>query len=183
MPYANLEPAVMGWVPASVRSSQSEVRHIAILLFDGFSLLGAGIVAEVFHMANELSSAKARAECTYDVRFLSVDGGNVACSSSVRVWTDGLDARHYGGFDALFVAGGRGADDAAKDDRIIEWLRRVQSKTTVVRYRYTKYWSTSDACLARAKDGWTEVEPRTDGGVILVQAKFGLERGRDAKGC
>ena len=85
MPYANLEPAVMGWVPASVRSSQSEVRHIAILLFDGFSLLGAGIVAEVFHMANELSSAKARAECTYDVRFLSVDGGNVACSSSVRV--------------------------------------------------------------------------------------------------
>ena len=33
-----------------------------------------------------------------------------------------------------------------------------------------------------AKDGWTEVEPRTDGGVILVQAKFGLERGRARKG-
>ena len=131
MPYANLEPAVMGWIPTSTRSSQSEVRRIAILLFDGFSLLGAGIVAEVFHMANELSSAKGRAECTYDVRFLSVEGGNVACSSSVRVWTDGLDARHYGGFDALFVAGGKGADDAAGDERIIEWVRRVHSKTTV----------------------------------------------------
>jgi transcriptional regulator GlxA family with amidase domain len=133
MPYANAEPAVVGWTPPATRASQTEVRTIAILLFDGFSLLGAGIVAEVFHMANELSAAKSRAECMYDVRFLSVEGGNVACSSSVRVWTDGLDARHYGGFDALFVAGGRGADEAAKDDRIVEWLRRVQSKTTVVR--------------------------------------------------
>jgi transcriptional regulator GlxA family with amidase domain len=133
MPYANLEPAVAGWVSASPRSSQSEVRRIAILLFDGFSLLGAGIVAEVFHMANELSGARAKADCTYDVRFLSVEGGNVACASSVRVWTDGLDARHYGGFDALFVAGGRGADEAAKDERIVEWVRRIQSKTTVVK--------------------------------------------------
>ena len=40
----------------------------------------------------------------------------------------------------------------------------------------------ANACVARADDGWTEVEPRNDGGVILVQAKFGLERGRDAKG-
>ncbi len=133
MPYATLEPAVMGWMPPSTRPAQAEVKRIAILLFDGFSLLGAGIVAEVFHMANELSSAKTRTDCTYDVRFLSVEGGNVACSSSVRVWTDGLDARHYGGFDALFVAGGHGADDAAKDDRIIEWVRRVNSKTTVVK--------------------------------------------------
>jgi transcriptional regulator GlxA family with amidase domain len=133
MPYATLEPAVMGWMPPSPRPVQAEVKRIAILLFDGFSLLGAGIVAEVFHMANELSSAKSKTDCTYDVRFLSVEGGNVACSSSVRVWTDGLDARHYGGFDALFVAGGRGADDAAKDDRIIEWVRRVNSKTTVVK--------------------------------------------------
>ena len=46
MPYANLEPAVAGWIPTSTRSSQSEVRRIAILLFDGFSLLGAGIVAD-----------------------------------------------------------------------------------------------------------------------------------------
>jgi hypothetical protein len=63
------------------------------------------------------------------------------------------------------------------------WFMVDAAKTTVVRYRYTKYWSTSDACLARADGGWTEVEPRNDGGVILVQAKFGLERGRDAKGC
>jgi hypothetical protein len=63
------------------------------------------------------------------------------------------------------------------------WFMLDASKTTVVRYRYTKYWSTSDACLSRAEDGWTEVEPRSEDGVILVQARFGLERGRRAKGC
>lgn len=132
MPYASLEPAVMGWLQPAAKM-QAEVRRIAILLFDGFSLLGAGIVAEVFHVANELAVSKARGDWNYDVRFLSVEGGNVACSSMVRVWTDGLDARHYGGFDALFVAGGKGAGDAAADERIVEWLRRVQSKTTVVK--------------------------------------------------
>jgi transcriptional regulator GlxA family with amidase domain len=163
MPYATLEPVVMGWMPPSTRPAQAEVKRIAILLFDGFSLLGAGIVAEVFHMANEFSSAKTKTECTYDVRFLSVEGGNVACSSSVRVWTDGLDARHYGGFDALFVAGGRGADDAAKDDRIIEWVRRVNSKTTVV-----KAISEGRKVLEAAGIGGTAAGAAQDG-----QARYG----------
>jgi hypothetical protein len=62
------------------------------------------------------------------------------------------------------------------------WFMVDAKRTTVVRYRYTKYWSTSDACLSRAPGGWTEVEP-TEGGVVLVQARFGLERTRRAKGC
>ena len=132
MPYADLESAVMGWLHVSDKSARCEARKIAILLFDGFSLLGAGIVAEVFHVANELS-ASANDDSAYDVRFLSADGGHVTCSSSVRVWTDGLDARHYVGFDALFVAGGKGADVAANDGRIIGWLRQVQSNTATVR--------------------------------------------------
>ena len=39
------------------------------------------------------------------------------------------------------------------------------------------------AAPAAGFEGWTEVEPHNNGGAILVQAKFGLERGRDAKGC
>jgi hypothetical protein len=62
------------------------------------------------------------------------------------------------------------------------WFMVDAKRTTVVRYRYTKYWFTSDACLSRAPDGWTQVEP-IEGGVVLVQARFGLERARRAKGC
>jgi len=132
MAYATLDlPATCG--SHIVRGGiGSGLRHIAILLFDGCSLLGAGIVAEVFHVANELAASGAREE-PYEVSILSADGGNVTCSSSVRVWTDGLDARHYTGFDALFIAGGKGAGAAAGDERLIAWLRRVHANTRAMR--------------------------------------------------
>src|SRR3954469_26072634 len=49
------------------------------------------------------------------------------------------------------------------------------SRPTVVRYRYTPYWSTSGACVRRAPGGWTSVEPDGEG-VVLVRARFGIER-------
>ena len=133
MPYASTEPALMGWWHASAQNAPSATRRIAFVLFDDFSLLGAGLVAEVFHVANELASSLVHHSQAYDIAFLSADGGNVRCASSVRVWTDGLDARHYTGFDALFVAGGKGARVAAGDERLIGWLRRVQTKTANIR--------------------------------------------------
>jgi hypothetical protein len=63
------------------------------------------------------------------------------------------------------------------------WFMVDATKPTLVRYRYTRYWSTSDACLSRAPGGWTRVEPLEGSRVVLVQAKFGLERARRAKGC
>lgn len=131
MPYASIEPTLMGWWRARAQNTQNATRRIAIVLYDGFSLLGAGLVAEVFHVANELAPKLAGREQAYDITFLSADGGNVRCASSVRVWTDGLDARHYTGFDALFLAGGKGARAAASDERLIGWLRRVQTTTNI----------------------------------------------------
>jgi len=133
MPYASTEPALTGWWRASAQNAPSATRRIAIVLFDGFSLLGTGLVAEVFHVANELACTSPHHWQVYDIAFLSAEGGNVRCSSSVRVWTDGLDARHYTGFDALFVAGGKGARAAAGDERLIGWLRHVQTKTANIR--------------------------------------------------
>jgi transcriptional regulator GlxA family with amidase domain len=133
MPYASIEPAMLGWLQAPDKNAKCPTRRIAIVLFDGFSLLGAGLVAEVFHVANELVSTSSNDEWVYEVSFLSADGGNVTCSSSVRVWTDGLDARHYAGFDALFVAGGKGARAAAGDERLTSWLRHVHAKTASIR--------------------------------------------------
>ncbi len=133
MSYANPEPCAAGWLHASSQVARGETRQVAILLFDGFSLLGAGTVAEVFHVANELSAAKARSELTYDVVFLSAQGGNVACSSSVRVWTDSVDAHCNPRFDSLFVAGGKGAYEAAANETLIAWLRAVHAKTASVK--------------------------------------------------
>lgn len=110
MTCASLESAMLRWVHAPNKGT----RRIAILMFNDCSLQGAGVVAEVFQAANELASSGSGGGL-YDVSFLSADGGMVTSSSALRVWTDGLDARHYGGFDALYVAGGKGAFAAAGD--------------------------------------------------------------------
>jgi hypothetical protein len=63
------------------------------------------------------------------------------------------------------------------------WFMVEARRPTVVRYRYTPYWSTSGACVSRGPNGWTRVDPLGEGGVVIVQARFGLEAGRGAKGC
>ncbi|MEX3668873.1 helix-turn-helix domain-containing protein [Paraburkholderia phenoliruptrix] len=128
MTCASLESSMLRWVHAPNKG----MRRIAILMFNDCSLQGAGVVAEVFQAANELASSSASG-CSYDVCFLSADGGMVTSSSALRVWTDGLDARHYSGFDALYVAGGKGAIAAARDERLIAWLRRVRHNTGMIR--------------------------------------------------
>jgi len=133
MSCTNFNPIVRKEFHVSTEKMKPKAHRIAILLFDGFSLLGAGIVAEVFHVANELSGAWKSNCLPYDVRLLSADGGNITCSSSVSVLTDGLDSRHYFGFDALFVAGGKGAQIAANDERIIAWLQKVHARTVTVK--------------------------------------------------
>lgn len=193
MPYASIEPAPTGWSRASEKSARCAARRVAIVLFDGFSLLGAGLVAEVFHVANELVAMRSNEDWIYDVTFLSAGGGNVSCSSSVRVWTDGLDARHYGGFDALFVAGGKGASAASNDERLIGWLRRVHVQTSNVRSideghllleaagignRDSDYQF--NACLRQAGRETTQVEPNDrlapmKGALAMVKRDLGLD--------
>ncbi|MGF6900924.1 GlxA family transcriptional regulator [Paraburkholderia sp. GAS348] len=128
MTCASIESAMLRWVHAPNKG----VRRIAILMFNDCSLQDAGVVAEVFQAANELATSGSGARL-YDVSFLSADGGMVTSSSALRVWTDGLDARHYGGFDALYLAGGKGALSAARDERLIAWLRCVRHNTGMIR--------------------------------------------------
>jgi hypothetical protein len=59
------------------------------------------------------------------------------------------------------------------------WFEVDARKPTVVRQRYTRYWSTTGACLKRAPGGWTEVDP-DQSGVVLVQARFGIDPGESA---
>ena len=54
------------------------------------------------------------------------------------------------------------------------WFEVDARHPTVVRQRYTPYWSTRGACVRRAPGGWTEVDPG-DSGIVLVQARFGIE--------
>ncbi|CAB3758260.1 GlxA family transcriptional regulator [Paraburkholderia solisilvae] len=111
MTYAGIEQTGAGRL-ASGSGAARAARRVGIVLSEGFSLLAAGIVAEVFQLANE-SGAAAHGECVrYSVRLLSLQGGGIRCSSSVQVWTDELDVRAQNAFDALFISGS-GADPSS----------------------------------------------------------------------
>ncbi|CAB3768602.1 helix-turn-helix domain-containing protein [Paraburkholderia humisilvae] len=115
--------------PSSAHSLESgtgrrcPARQIGIVLFEGFSLLRASIVAEVFNKANQLGVAGSTVNSIYTIKMLSFAGGGVPCSSSVRLWTERFDARQYQKFDALFVDGGKGAHDASLDETLLGRMR------------------------------------------------------------
>jgi AraC family transcriptional regulator, glycine betaine-responsive activator len=132
MPHTHLDTARITWLHTPTLNVLSATRRIGVLLFDGFWLLGPGTVVEMFQTANELSGLRAGEEQPYEVQFLSMDGGSVASSSSARIWTDRIDTRFGAGFDVLFIAGGYGAHVAARDERLLGWLRSIRSRTRAI---------------------------------------------------
>ncbi|SAL55772.1 AraC family transcriptional regulator [Caballeronia turbans] len=121
----------MGRHAYSMRNS-AVVKHVGIVLYDGFSLLAAGMVAEALHAANELQSEDANRSLTYRVNLVSARGGTVSCSSSMSVWTEQLAGRQFESLDNLFVAGGTGIARASADDGLIDLLRRVSAKSVTI---------------------------------------------------
>jgi transcriptional regulator GlxA family with amidase domain len=98
-------------------------RQIGIVISEGSSLLHAGVIAEVFDTANQLAAALRAVDWSYTIKMLSFVGGIVSCSSSVHIWTECFDACQYQNFDALFVAGGNGKQDAALAEALLGRMR------------------------------------------------------------
>lgn len=137
-------------------SEERVIKLVGILLYDGFSLLGAGTLAEALHIANELQSAGPGSNVTYSVRLISARGGAVACSSSVCVWTERMGGQRFQNFDALYVAGGTGVARAVVDESLIESLRIACSRSVVI-----SSLGNGDTLLAAAgisRRDWASVE-------------------------
>jgi len=108
-------------------------KRIAILIFDGFSLVEVSSVAEVFRLANDMEIERASEAEPYALVVFSSAGGGVASSCSMRVWSENLDAPLLTGFDALFIAGGPAAQQAKDDEHLVRRLRAMLQKTRVVK--------------------------------------------------
>ena len=104
------------------------IKHIGIVLFNGFALPETASIIEVFQSANTLSHAGRDGAPRYEVCLLSAAGGRIATSSSVFVWTESMDVRHRAdNLRALFIAGGAGARNAMRDERLMTWLNQTYS--------------------------------------------------------
>ena len=109
----------------TVPGQTSKTTRVDIALFDGFALPEVAAIIEIFEKANALAVSQRSGSARYRVSLLSAAGGRIASSSSIFVWTQDV-ASHRGTNDThlLFIAGGAGAQQACRDERLGNWLRR-----------------------------------------------------------
>src|SRR5689334_9859827 len=105
------------------RAASVEPRVIGIFVFDGFSMLPAVEVVDVFDKANQvLAVGHGDAPC-YRTVFVSRHGGCVSSSASIDVLTQPAEQLHSA--RAVFVASGEMAADNPGDKNFPELVRRV----------------------------------------------------------
>lgn len=101
-------------------------KRIGVILFEGFSLLLAGTVAETLHIVNRLLEDEVNVRSGYDVHVLSTTGGSVSSASSVFIKTVKCDdSQPPGGYHAVFVAVGTGVDNIRTRDSDNDRVRAV----------------------------------------------------------
>ena len=112
-------------------------KRIGILIFEDFSLVEVSSITEVFSLANQVrlpADAGERTETpNYSLLFLSSEGGSVASTCSMRIWTESLETRWMNECDALFIAGGVGARHARNDAALRKRLGRVAPKIPFIK--------------------------------------------------
>jgi transcriptional regulator GlxA family with amidase domain len=164
------------------RSGGPVVKHIGIVLYDGFSLVGVGTLIEALHIANELQASAEEKCLTYSVSLLSARGGIVACSSSICVCTEHLSAQRSCAFDALYVAGGTGVTRASADDSLIELLKTTCSHSSTIsalgsgHALLTAAGLSCDTCGLLGRDIFTRDNPRDERSHALIYALALLKR-------
>jgi transcriptional regulator GlxA family with amidase domain len=125
MSYESVETAaISAAIGFDCRLKKTE-REIGLLVFPGFSFLAAGIMAEVFHLANAIAYPESENGMRYNLRLFSINGGEIACSLSAKASTDRLDRRQIGALHALFSIGSPDAMGEQCDHDLVRWLRML----------------------------------------------------------
>jgi transcriptional regulator GlxA family with amidase domain len=109
-------------MPKDPRSSPNQVRVIDVLTYPAMLLLDVAGPVQVFASANDLV-VNAGGALPYRLRVVAQDGGWTTASSGVTLaaapLTKGSEA-----LDTLLIVGGPGAEAAAEDPALIDWVRR-----------------------------------------------------------
>jgi transcriptional regulator GlxA family with amidase domain len=108
-------------MPKSPRFSPNPIRVIDVLAYPAVQLLDVTGPIQVFASANDLV-ADAGGARPYVLRVVAQGGEDVASSSGVALAADPL-TKPAEALDTLLVAGGEGAEAAAENPVLIEWVR------------------------------------------------------------
>ena len=95
-------------------------RSIAFLIFPEFQILDAAGPIGAFEIAARYVAG------AYDLRLIAADGGLVRSSSGVAMTAEPFDASLP--IDTLVVAGGEGSRAAARDPRVLDFVRETAGR-------------------------------------------------------
>ncbi|MEM5383109.1 helix-turn-helix domain-containing protein [Paraburkholderia phymatum] len=107
-------------------------RHVAVVLFEGFDLLSASVIANTLELASELSS-RSSIQCAYRVAVLATHDGHVGSSATLLVSTEAFDTRRDYEFDAIFAIVGADTDLDDRSEPLTAWIGRARAKAADVR--------------------------------------------------
>jgi transcriptional regulator GlxA family with amidase domain len=98
------------------------VRRVVIVAVPGLQTLDVSGPAEAFSIATRHHGGD------YAVALVTPDGAPARGTSGLSLLPDGAIADVRGAIDTLVVAGGEGVFAAARDERLIAWLRRTSRR-------------------------------------------------------
>jgi AraC-like DNA-binding protein len=113
---------------------ESEVK-IAIVVFAGFSVKEVDALADIFNRAhgNDIVEEKSPPpDLIFKVSLLSIGGGYVDDSLSIRIWTDPVEPRLSEKFDGVFVVGAKCRVGAAEDPDVLRAVSTLVARADVV---------------------------------------------------
>jgi transcriptional regulator GlxA family with amidase domain len=112
--------------PKSPRSSPNAVRVIDVLTYPAVQLLDVTGPAQVFASANDRSAEMGGAR-PYVLRIVAQGGQGATSSAGVALAAGPLTQRGEA-LDTLLVAGGEGAEAAAENPLLVDWIRERASQ-------------------------------------------------------
>ncbi len=112
------------------QNSKMKTRLISMVTYENAGLLDVSGPLEVFTLANVFISKENDSDIpAYKTEILARKKGPVLMSSGITLYADRAFSSSAAGTDTLMVAGGPGADEAAKDKGLIKLLREVNTRT------------------------------------------------------
>ena len=102
----------------------STPRRIVVVAFPDVQALDVTGPTEVFSLAD-----RAAANPAYTIELVALRDGPIRTSSGLTLTPTRAAGDSHGPIDTLVVAGGLGARDAAREERLIEWIRSAAGRS------------------------------------------------------
>ncbi len=130
MPSGSKLPKIAGssrTEPAVPTRAFTGTREVGVVVFNDVLLLDATGPADVFSRANHHLRDVHQPD-RYRITAISTFGGEITCSSNLRLQTAALPPPDICAFDTLIVAGGPGVMNAMHDAQLRNWLLAVEPR-------------------------------------------------------